>query len=145
MKVTINDNVPTDEIEVIINCKEVDNQVLKILASLKAFEHKLTGLREGQTFFLSPKEILYIESVDKKTFMYTEKEVYETPLRLYELEERLQVEGFFRAAKASLINLSGVRSLRPDFGSRLLLTMNNGEKITVSRQYAGAVKEKLGL
>ena len=33
--------------------------------------------------------MLYIESVDKRTFLYTEESVYETPLRLYELEERL--------------------------------------------------------
>ena len=116
-----------------------------MIAALKSFERTLTGLKDGQTFLLNPLNILYIESVDKKVFIYTEQDVYETPLRLYELEDRLQADGFFRASKSTLINLSGVRSLRPDFGSRLMLTMNNGERLTVSRQFSSAVKERLGL
>ena len=145
MKVTINENTSLDETEVIINCNHVDEQILKIIASLKSFDQTIIGLKDGQSFLLNPLGILYIESVDKRVFIYTEQEVYETPLRLYELEERLHGDGFFRASKSTLINLSGVRSLRPDFGSRLLLTMNNGERLTVSRQFSGAVKNRLGL
>ncbi|WP_407920378.1 LytTR family transcriptional regulator DNA-binding domain-containing protein [Gottfriedia luciferensis] len=36
---------------------------------------------------LSSKDIFYFESVDKKNFIYTDKEVFETALRLYEVEE----------------------------------------------------------
>ena len=35
------------------------------------------------------KDILYIDTADKKTFLYTEKAVYESALRLYELEDAL--------------------------------------------------------
>ena len=66
-------------------------------------------------------------------------------LRLYELEERFAGEGFVRASKAVVINLDRLRSLRPDFGGRLILTMDNGEKLFASRQYAGYVKKRLGI
>lgn len=145
MKITINENSAKDEVEIIIKCKQADEEVLKMVASLRSFDSTITGTKEGQTFLITPETVLYIESVDKKTFIYTEKDVYETPLRLYEFEEKLYREGFFRASKSTIINLSGVKSLRPDFGGRLLLTMNNGEKMTVSRQYAGVVKTRLGL
>ena len=89
--------------------------------------------------------MLYAESVDHRTFLYGQDQVYESPLRLYELEERFAGEGFVRASKAVVINLDRLRSLRPDFGGRLILTMDNGEQLFASRQYAGYVKKRLGI
>jgi DNA-binding LytR/AlgR family response regulator len=64
---------------------------------------------------------------------------------LYELEAHLGKCSFFRASKALLINLQRVQSLRPELGARLLLTMDNKEKIVVSRQYAKTIKNALGV
>lgn len=145
MKITILEDSSTQEVEITIHCKKTDSQILRMIASLRSFDRTITGTKDGQTFLLLPNDILYIESVDKKTFIYTLSDIYESPLRLYEFEERLAGEGFFRASKSSVVNLAGVRSLRPDFGGRLMLTLNSGEKMTVSRQFAGTVKQKLGL
>lgn len=146
MNITIREEPDQDGTEVTITCRSAsDEEVLRILSSLRPFERRLTGTRDGQTFPLTPAQILYVESVDHKTFFYCEDMVCETPLRLYELEERLSGEGFVRASKAVVVNLSQVRSLRPDFGGRLILTMNNREKLFASRQYAGDIKEKLGI
>ena len=70
--------------------------------------------------------------------------MYETPLRLYELEERLESSDFFRASKSLIINFNQIQSLKPEFGGTMQVTMSNGERLTVSRQYAKSVKEKLG-
>ena len=43
--------------------------------------------------------IYYIESVDKRSYVYTRENCYETKLRLYELEERLG-QPFLRCSKA---------------------------------------------
>jgi DNA-binding LytR/AlgR family response regulator len=83
--------------------------------------------------------------VDRKTFIYGAKKVFETPLRLYELEERLPADDFFRAGKSCILNFSKIKALRPDFGGRLAVTLENGEKQSVSRQYVPTVKEKLGI
>ena len=88
--------------------------------------------------------ILYIDTVEKKTFLYTEEEVYETPLRLYELEGRLESCDFFRASRSSIINFNRIQSLKPEFGGTMQVTMTNGERLNVSRQYAKQIKEKLG-
>ena len=71
--------------------------------------------------------------------------MYETPLRLYELEDRLAGVDFFRSSKSMVISLNHVRSIRPELGGRLQLTMSNGEKLFVSRQYAGTLRGMLGL
>ncbi len=145
MKLSIEEREDLPETEVIIRCCRTDPQILKMIATLRAFDQKLTGLRDGRTFLLDAKDVLYIDTADKKTFLYTAKEVYETPLRLYELEERLAAQDFFRASKSSVVNFNAIRSLRPDFGGRMELTMENGERLNVSRQYVPVIREKLGL
>ena len=100
MKITIDESPDAAQIEVSVRCPRMDEQVLRMLALLRAFDQKITGVREGQTFILEARDILYADSVDKKTFLYTADGVFETPLRLYELEERLGPSDFFRASKA---------------------------------------------
>lgn len=145
MKVQINENPDLQETEIIINCKETDQHILKVIALVRALDKKITGIKDGATYILEAARILYIDTVDKKTFFYTEKEVYETPLRLYELEDQLGHGEFFRASKSTIINFNQIKSLRPDFGGRMIVQMNNGEQLYVSRQYVPTIKEKLGL
>ena len=103
---------------------------------------KLTGTKDGQKHILDAGKIVYIESVDKKTFMYTETEHFETSLKLYELEEILQGD-FMRAGKSCLFNFNFITSLKSELDGRIMLTMENGIQVLVSRQYAPAVKHKL--
>lgn len=145
MRISIKEGEQYAETEILIRCRKTDPELVKLISLLQVFDRKLTGIREGQTFLLEAADILYIDTADKKTFLYTAGEVYETPLRLYELEERLTTSDFFRASKSSIINFNGIRSLRPDFGGRMFATMVNGEQLVISRQYVPYVKQKLGL
>ena len=145
MKIEVYETGRAKETQVTITCEAIDAQVLSILAHLRAYDKKITGTCGDQTYLLDAATILYIESVDKNTFLYTTTEIYQTPLRLYELEDRLAGCDFFRASKSTIINFNQIQSLRPEFGGKFLLTMQNGEKLYVSRQYVPVVKHKLGL
>lgn len=144
MKITIQENERLEETEVIIHCRQADDETLRLVAALRGLDRKLTGTKDGRTFVVDPVSVLYFESVDKKTFVYTESDVLETSLRLYELEERLPRD-FFRASKSTIINISRIKSIMPDFGGRLEVTLINGERLLVSRQYAHDLKIKLEL
>lgn len=145
MKITINENSSLTDTEIIINCKNADENILKMIASLRVYEHKLTGTKDNKTFIIDANEVLYCDTVDKKTFIYTQNEVFETGLKLYELEEKLSSNDFFRASKSTVINLAKIKSLMPDFGGRLVVTLENGEKLNISRQYVPYIKQKLSL
>lgn len=145
MKITIHKNLNIPETQVEIHCIEEDNEVRNIVLALKSIHTKLQCQKEGEVFQLNIRDVLYIEAVERKTFLYTQEEVYEINKRLYELEEDLKGKSFFRASKSILINLQKVSSLRPELGARLLLTMENQEKIVVSRKYAFSIKKALGV
>lgn len=145
MKIVINESEDNEEIEIIINCKRIDESLLKVISSIRAFDEKITGSKDGKIFILDTERIYYFESVDKKTFIYMNKEVYETNLRLYELEERFSNSDFFRASKSTIINLAKIKEIVPVFGGRLEVILENNEKQIISRQYVPILKKKLDI
>ena len=136
MNVTITENPALDDIEVSVACPRIDERVQRIVASLGAFDRVLIGERDGATFRVGVEDVCYAETVDGKTFLYTADAVYQTPLKLYELEERLAGTEFVRASKQMLVNFDHVASIRPALNARLQLMLDNGEAAIVSRQYA---------
>ena len=144
MKININVDSSYAETEIMINCSSVSAELERVIATLRALDSKLTGVKNGQTFILDASQILYIDTVDKKTFLYAESDVYESSLRLYELEEQLSATDFFRAGKSIIINFSKIKSLKSDIDGRIIVVLENNEKLIVSKQYASFIKNKLG-
>ena len=143
MNIKIEEGFP--EVGVIIRCPQNSDDIQKMQDMLQGFDKKLTGCKDGKTYIIDRKDVLYFESVDKRCFIYTAGDVYETPLRLYEIEEWLTGEGFFRCSKSQIANIAKFESLCPDFGGRMDVTLVNGEKLIVSRQYAKLLRERLKL
>ncbi len=143
MKIMLEQDPAYGETEVIIHCAQADEDILRLVAMLRVYQKKLVGILDGERHLLDVKDVLYIDTVDKKTFLYTERAVYQSALRLYELEEALGELDFFRAGRSAILNFRRVKSVRPELGRRWLVTMDNGEQVYVSRQYAGELKEKL--
>ena len=144
MKISINIDNRFPETEIIIHCSHMDGAIEQVVATLRAMDQRLTGTKNNQTYILDASNVLYIDTTDKKTFLYTNQEVYETSLKLYELEQQLSGNGFFRAGKSCIINFNRIHSLKSDIDGRIIVTMENNEKLIVSRQYAAFVKKKLG-
>lgn len=145
MKITIHSDENIQEMEIDIRCRKLTPEIERVISVLKMLEMKLTGVYEGETCFLDPAQVLYIDTTDKKTFIYTKEKVYETNLKLYELEERFSEAGFFRGGKSCIINLRHIHSLRADLERRIRVTLDNGEQLVVSRQYAEVLKIRLGV
>ena len=145
LKIHINQQDDIVETEITINCRKISPDIEKIISLLRVMDLKLTGTKDNQTYILDVAKILYIDTVDKKTFFYTKTEVYETTLKLYELEERLSINDFMRANKSCIINFNQIQSIKADLDGKLLVTVNNGEKLLISRQYATNFKVKLGV
>lgn len=145
MKITINIDEKTDETEILINCNQLTGDIENIIATLRMMNQQMTVMRDDENYLLDVNKISYIETVERKTFVYTEDEVYESKLKLYEMENRLCQCGFFRVSKSCLVHLKFIASLKNDIDRKLRLTMKNGEQIVVSRQYAEEMKRRLGV
>ena len=100
MKIIIEDIGPDEEEEIIIRCREVDEPVLQLVNGLKLKKEKLTVRNADKILQIDPGEIYYIEAVDNRVFLYMRSSVYETKLKLYELERRFEGTDFFRVSKS---------------------------------------------
>lgn len=145
MKITINESAAYSEPEVIICCREMDDPLRRVVAAIRLANGKLIGRQDNRSFILDAGDIYYFEAVDGRVFIYTESQVYETSLRLYEIEARFEATDLFRASKSAIANISKFKSLKAVFNGRFEAVLHNGEKILISRQYVPALKKMLGM
>lgn len=145
MKITIDIDETIRETEIKIGCNQLTAEIENIIATLRILNQQMVVVKEDETFLLDVNKISYIEVLERKTFVYTEEAVYESKLKLYEMEERLMHSGFFRVSKSCLVHLRFIKSLKNDVARKLRLTLENGEQILVSRQYAEEIKKRLGV
>lgn len=131
--------------EISIACNQLTPDVDKIIATLRILNQQMLVTKENETYILDVSEIIYVESIDRKTFVYTKQEIYESKLKLYEMEEKLMECGFFRVSKSCLVQLKNIKSLKNDVDRKIRLTLQSGEQIMVSRQYAEEMKKRLGV
>jgi DNA-binding LytR/AlgR family response regulator len=143
MKIAINTDNQCVVTEVTVKCNRMSDDIEKLIAAIRMLDMKLTSRKDGRQHILEAADVMYIESTDKRTFLYTSTDVYESPFRLYELEAKLGNNDFLRASKNCIFNFSHVKSIEPDFDRRLILTMEKGIKLVVSRQYSAEVKQRL--
>ena len=98
----------------------------------------------GQTVMCQIDKIYYIESIDKRTYIYTKDNTLEVSYRLYELESEL-TRNFFRAAKAMIINIRKIKSVKSEINGRMTAELLNGEQVIIARSYVKELKERLGI
>ena len=135
--IDINDQYP--DTSVTIHAPRLSQDIEKMI------DMQISAERNGETYILDANQILYIEAVERKTFIYTETDMYESELKLYEVEEQLLERDFLRISKQSIVNLRMIKSLKADINRKIKLTLKNGEQIMVSRMYADELRAKLGV
>lgn len=136
--------IPEDENELVdIRCYKETDSVREIAAFVRSRQGQLTGLLEGRQYGIAVSDIMYIESVDNRTFIYTSSKVYESKQRIYELEDILKPKHFLRISKASLVNLMKINSVKPALGGRFSAVLSNGEEVIISRKYVSDLKKTL--
>ena len=145
MKIIIEDLKDGEEEEIIIRSNNIDDSILQMIYGVKMNSQKIVGLHNGRMNMIEPKDVFYFESVDNKTFIYCEKQVYESKMKLYEIENQYENTDFFRSSKSTILNLSKIKNLSPAFNGRFEALLKNNEKVIISRQFVPVLKKKLGL
>lgn len=135
---------PTNQPEIVeIHCHKVSDEVKEIIAYVKSRQGQLTGSMDDMQFEIPVGDIFYIESVDNKTFAYTQSEVYELRQKLYEVEELLRQKHFLRTSKSTLLNLMKISAIKPALNGRFTAVLFSGEETVISRKYVPELKKAL--
>lgn len=142
MKYTI-EQIKQGDDELILRYQNLNQEVEHIMNFMSFSEKKLVGTKDGSQIVVDVKQILYIESVDRKTFVYLEDDVVRVEYTLTQLERMLNSPRFFRCSKSMIMNIDKVKVLDSLASNRIDATMCNGEHIIISRTYASEFRRRL--
>lgn len=145
MRLIKQQNPSLQETEIIVSYPEITPRVTTLLHQLDSFICNVTGKKEGRTYPLALDNILYFESVEDSTFIYTAEDVFDCAARLYELENEFANTSCVRVSKSCILNTLHVESVRPLLSGRMEVLLSNNEKILVTRHYLPAFKSKFNL
>jgi len=144
MKLTLeqHSNVET---EIIVRYSVMDQRLQRLVEEIRTGDFILP-CKAGIAVFAVPADTAYyMESVDGKTFVYTDNKEYESSLSLTSIETKLAAAGFVRISKSCILNLHYLKCVTPLWNARLEASMKNGEHLIITRHYVDALKEKLGI
>jgi two-component system LytT family response regulator len=124
----------------------------KELAAQQAFNRGLLTesdqvfVKDGERcWFVKLSEVRLFESVGNYAKVYFASNKPLILKSLNALEERLDEKTFFRANRKQIVNLRMIEKIEPYFNGGLLLDLQGGEKVEVSRRQAVKFKEMMSL
>lgn len=142
MKVKVNIVKEMDDIEVIIQTNAYNQEVKSIERLISLYAHFLSVKKEDRMYKISPFDIYYIDAVDHDVFVYTKDDVFETQLKLYQLE-KMYPDFLLRVNKNTLVNFKMIHSFKSSINGRMEAELKNKDKIIISRMYVSKLKALL--
>ena len=143
MRLILNERPEMEKPEVTIAYSEMTASVKRVADFVRSVEQTILCKKDEEECSVPVGDIFYIESVDKKTFVYCEKEVYMCSLRLYEIEKMVEKAGFVRVSKSTILNIECLKGVKTLVNSRLEAILSNGERVCVTRKYLKDIREAL--
>jgi DNA-binding LytR/AlgR family response regulator len=146
MKIRIEMDDQVKENEVIIRCRELNEDVKAIQTMLNdMLTHKksITFYKGDTEYYLSLEEILFFETEENGICAHTIDNIYNVKYKLYELEESLP--GYFmRVSKSTILNTNHIYSITHSISASSKVEFQNSHKqVYVSRYYYKPLKIKL--
>ncbi|MDO4285144.1 MAG: LytTR family DNA-binding domain-containing protein [Eubacteriales bacterium] len=132
-------------LQIMIKCKKINEEIFRLKQHIELFDKKLYAQKDNELFLVHSSDVLYFDSVDNRTFLYTSADVMEVKQKLYELETFLSDKDFVRISKSQIVNINQIKSLKPELNRTILVTMFNGEQLYISRKYVKAIRNMLSV
>ena len=94
----------------------------------------LLGKRENESRLIAPEDVFYLEVVDRRLYVYLEKEVWQLDGSLQEVVDAYGRYGLIRTTKSMAVS---------DINARIRLRLLNDEEVIMNRAYKKAFYQKL--
>lgn len=146
MKIRIELDETLQEEEVIIRCRSLSEQVQQIQRAISdsiTSKNKMEFTKGERQYFLPLDDILFFETDGGMVAAHTTQDMFQTRLKLYELEEILPGH-FMRISKSSILNTNLVYAISRNLTASSVVEFQSSHKqVYVSRNYYKALIRKL--
>ena len=127
--------------------ESLDQRLEAVLAELRAREKyadRLLVKSDGRVTVVQVEDVDWIEAADNYARVYTSRGRYLVRESIRTLERKLNPRQFARVHRSAIVNLGRVRELQPMFGGEYVILLSTGAKLTLSRGYRNAFRDRLG-
>jgi DNA-binding LytR/AlgR family response regulator len=135
-----------EDIEIIIRCRELTDDVTALQKSISEKSTKAPEIifyKDKEEYYFSLTNVLFFETDADTVYAHTSAEVYKTDFKLYELGEMLPRQ-FIRVSKSTIVNTRHILSITKNLASSSLVKFHKSHKqIYVSRLYYKELKSRL--
>lgn len=135
MLVNIFTNPCLEEEHTDIYCWKKNGTIEDIAEYIRMVGMELSGWIDNEQHRIFIKDILYFETVDKKSFACTEHKVFEVEYPLKFITELFESTGFVRISKSVVVNIYKIEFIKHDFEMRILAHLVNQEVLVINRSY----------
>ena len=102
----------------------------------------LTGKQEEDWIPVAIEQISHIESLQKRTWFYKDREQFKTNITLKELQTRLP-EIFIRIHRSYIINIHFIKKISRDITSSFIVKLKDGTELPISQSYLNEIRDIL--
>ena len=127
---------------VTIEYPELTESVKGLVDRIRSLDVSFSVSSDDGLTRISISDVYYIENTDRKVFLYTKKDVYRICAPMSEIEELAKESDLVRISKICIMNTSHLAGIRQLKNSHLEATLDNGEKLIVSRRYLSEIKRR---
>ena len=122
---------------------EIDDETREYISRIDKTLTHIEGTCDGMRVTVPVSDVLYFESVDRRTFAYTESRTVEFRTSLNKLLDSFGDIGFIRISKSAVVNVYKIDRLQGDLNMRVIIFLKNGEKLIMNRGYRKEFFEEL--
>lgn len=125
---------------VIVEYPEWNSSVERLIDKISKADLTFTGKADDRTVSIGISDIYYIENVERKIFLYTDKEVFRYDRSMTDIESVVSGTELVRISRTCIMNTAHLKEIRQIRNSHLEAVMDNEEKLIVSRKYLPDIK-----
>ena len=143
VKIVTDEELPADT--VVIHCRDVDENILRLKRAAEAMgSADVAFFKGGKQFFPPLDSILFFETESNFLSAHTADDVFQVKAKLFELENTLP-QKFVRVSKSAIVNVKHIYSVEKGLASATLISFAGTDKqLYAGRSYLKVLKLRLG-
>ncbi|WP_295067070.1 LytTR family DNA-binding domain-containing protein [Ruminococcus sp.] len=114
---------------------EINDETKELISRLDTTLSNVEGTCDEKHVSVPVTEVLYFDTVDRKTFAYTDKMCIEMRITLRNVLDNFSDAGLIRISKSAVVNVYKIDHLQGDINMRTTIFLKNGEKLIMNRGY----------
>ena len=127
---------------VTVEYPEYTESVKSLVKRIEKLDVSFSCFADDRQMRISLSDVYYLENVDRKVFLYTEGEVFRLDATMTEITKITEDSDLVRISRTCIMNTSHLTGIRQLKNSYLEASLDNGEKLIVSRKYLRDIKRR---